>query len=113
MAIALGVVFGGLIAFNLIKSIMIKRFFATYQPPAVTISSAIVQGVDWQPVINAVGNFVAINGVEVNSEATGNVIKIDFESGQYIEKGNPLITLDDTVDQAMLKYHQSELTLKS
>jgi membrane fusion protein (multidrug efflux system) len=112
MGITLLVVFGGIIAFNLIKSFMIKQFFASYEPPAVTVSSAVAQAVDWQPTLNAIGNFVAMNGVEVNSEASGKVVKIDFESGQYVEKNAPLITMDDSVDQAMLKFNQSELTLK-
>lgn len=112
MGIALLVVFGGIIAFNLIKAFMIKRFFANYTPPAVTVSSAVAQKVDWQPTLNAVGNFVAINGVEVNSEASGNVVKISFESGQYIAKDAPLIVIDDKVDQALLKFNQSDLILK-
>lgn len=112
MGIALLVVFGGLIAFNLIKSVMIKQFFASYEPPAVSVSSAVAESVDWHPTISAIGNFVATNGVELSSEASGNVVKIDFDSGQYVNKNEPLITIDDSVDQAMLKFSQSELTLK-
>jgi len=112
MGIVLGVVFGGLIAFNLIKAFMIKRFFAHYKPPAVTVSSAHAQVVNWRPVLNSIGNFVAINGVEVNAETSGNVIQINFESGQYIEKGAPLILIDDDVEQAQLKFNQSDLILK-
>lgn len=112
MGIALLVVFGGIIAFNLFKAFMMKRFFASYTPPAVTVSSALAQKVDWQPTLNAIGNFVAINGVEVNSEAAGNVIKISFESGQYVAKDDPLIVIDDSVDQALLKFNQSDLILK-
>lgn len=112
MGISLAVVFGGIIAFNLVKGFMVKRFFATYQPPAVTVSSAIAQEVQWKPNINSIGNFVAINGVDVNSQATGNVTKINFESGQHVEKGTPLIDIDDSIEQAQLKFNQSELTLK-
>jgi membrane fusion protein (multidrug efflux system) len=112
MGIALLIVFGGLIAFNLIKGFMMKQFFASYAPPAVTVSSAVAQAIDWQPNINAIGNFVSINGVEVNSEAAGNVVKINFESGQYVNKDEPLIIIDDSIDQAMLKFNQSELVLK-
>jgi len=112
MGIALVVVFGGIIAFNLIKAYMIKQFFASYHPPAVSVSSAVAQTVDWQPTMSAIGNFTAINGVEVSSEASGNVVKVDFESGQYVDKNAPLISIDDSVDQALLKFNQSELTLK-
>jgi len=112
MGIALLVVFGGIIAFNLFKAFMIKRFFASYTPPAVTVSSAVAQKVTWHPTLNTVGNFVAINGVEVNSEVAGNVVQISFESGQYVEKDEPLIVIDDSVDQAVLKFNQSDLILK-
>lgn len=112
MGIALLVVFGGIIAFNVIKGLLVKRFLANYQPPAVTVSSAIAQSVDWKPSINAVGNFVALNGVDVNSQASGIVTKIDFESGQYVNQNDPLITIDDSIDQALLKFNEAELTLK-
>lgn len=113
MAISLLVVFGGIIAFNLFKAFMIKRFFASYQPPAVAVASAVAQEVKWQPTLNAVGNFMAINGVDLGSQASGNVVKIDFESGQFVTKGEALITIDDSVDQAILKFNQSDLALKT
>lgn len=112
MIISLGVVFGGIITFNMVKSMIIQHFLANYMPPAVAVTSAQVKSVDWEPTLEAIGNFVAQNGVEVSSEATGTVTDINFESGQYIDKGQPLITLDDSVDQAMLKFNQSELILK-
>lgn len=112
MGISLLVVFGGIIAFNIIKSLLMQHFFATYVPPAVSVSSAVVEAVDWQPTISSVGNFVAINGVDVGSQASGNVVKISFESGQYVAQNDPLITIDDSIDQAMLKNNQAQLTLK-
>jgi membrane fusion protein, multidrug efflux system len=113
MIIALSVVFGGLIAFNLIKTVMIKYFFAHYRPPAVSVASALSQEVNWQPTINAVGNFLAINGVDLGSQASGNVVEINFESGQFVDKDAPLIVIDDRIDQAILKSNQSDLALKT
>lgn len=112
MVLALAIVFGGLVGFNLFKAHMIKKFFASYQPPAVSISSVKAKKQQWNPEINAVGNFVAINGVDVNSEASGNVVAIRFKSGEYVTKGTPLIQLDDSVDQATLKDNQASLALK-
>lgn len=111
MLLALAIVFGGIILLNLIKGFMIKRFFAHYTPPAVTVSSVVAHQQNWEPHINAVGSFVAINGVDVNAQASGNVVAIHFDSGQYIEAGKPLVDLDDSIDQAILKSNQSELTL--
>lgn len=112
MVSALGIVFGGIIGFNLFKGFMIKRFFASYEAPPVSVSSVSAKKIDWKPSIGAVGNFVAINGVDVNSQASGNVVTIHFESGQYIEKGQPLIDIDDRIDQANLKFGQADMALK-
>ncbi len=104
--------FGGLIAFNVIKAMLMKHFFAHYQPPAVTVSSAVAQSVDWLPSISAVGNFTAINGVDLSAQVAGTVVSIDFQSGQYVQQGTPLITINDSVDQAELQFNQAELILK-
>ncbi len=113
MVIALLVVFGGIIAFNLFKSFMIKRYFAHFEPPYVTVSSVTAVKKNWEPRIAAVGNFVAMNGVDVNSQASGNVVAIHFTSGESIEKDQPLIDIDDSVDQATLKFNQAELALQT
>ncbi len=112
MLLILAITFGGLIAFNLIKGLLMKRFFAHYTPPAVTVSSVTAHQQNWEPRISAVGNFIAINGVDVNAQASGNVVAIHFTSGQYIEAGQPLINIDDSIDQAILKSNHSELTLR-
>ncbi len=111
MVIALLVIFGGIILFNLFKSLMMKRYFAHYQPPAVTVSSVTAEEQNWQPHIAAVGNFVSINGVDVNSQSSGNVTAIHFNSGQFIQKDKPLIDIDDSVDQATLKFNEADLAL--
>lgn len=110
--LSVAILFGGIIAFNLIKGYLIKRFFAHYTPPAVTVSSITAKQQNWQPHINAVGNFEALNGVEVSAQVSGNVVGIHFQSGQYIEANKPLIDIDDGIDQAVLKSNQSELALR-
>lgn len=91
---------------------LVRHFIANYTPPAVSVSAAKAESIDWQPSINTIGNFLAINGVEVGSQASGNVVQLSFDSGQYVNKDDPLITIDDSIDQAMLKNNQAQLTLK-
>ncbi|MCA0403383.1 MAG: efflux RND transporter periplasmic adaptor subunit [Proteobacteria bacterium] len=112
MIIALSVVFGGIVGFNFLKTYMIKRFFANFSPPAVNVASIQVEEKDWYPTISAVGNFVAINGVDINAQSSGNITNIHFESGQYLEKDSPLIDIDDRVEEATLKFNKAELVLK-
>lgn len=112
MISALLVVFGGIIMFHLIKDFFVKRYFATFAAPAVTISSVKAARKNWEPRINTVGNFVAINGVDVNSQTTGNVVKIHFDSGQYVNANAPLVDLDDSIEQANLKSAKADRSLK-
>ena len=111
MVSALILLFGGIIAFNIIKGIMIKRFLAHMEPPAVTVSSVIATEQDWQPRIAAVGNFVAMDGLNINAQAAGNVVAIHFNSGEFLQKDQPLIDIDDSVEQSTLKFNQAALTL--
>jgi membrane fusion protein (multidrug efflux system) len=112
LIIGLALVFGGLIAYNVIKTYLIKRYLAHYHPPAATVSAVKVREQTWQSHINAVGNFVAKNGVDVNSQTAGAVVTIHFHSGQTIEANAPLVDLDDRIEQANLKSKQSELALQ-
>lgn len=112
MITSLVIVFGGIIGFNLFKSFMIKRFFASFEMPPASVSSVKAVKKNWQPYLASVGNFVATNGVDINAEVSGNVVKIHFESGQYLDVDSPLVDLDDRVEQATLKFNQAGLALK-
>lgn len=111
MIVALFVVFGSLLGFNLFRDYKIKQFFDNFSPPAVTISTIKAEAKTWHPVIPSVGSFVAINGVDVNSQASGNVTDIFFRSGQYVTKHTPLIQIDDSIEKAMLKNAKATLEL--
>lgn len=70
-------------------------------PPVVAVTE--VDQEDWQPRLNAIGSLVATQGIFVTNEVAGQVRSIHFESGQAAEKGDLLVQLDDSVDQADLK----------
>src|ERR1700746_2718177 len=84
MIIILVIVFGGLFAFNVIRHYLMQRFFANFKLPPVTISTTKATVKDWQPYISVVGNLVAVNGVNVTSQVSGQIISINFESGQFV-----------------------------
>ncbi|MFY7697680.1 MAG: efflux RND transporter periplasmic adaptor subunit [Legionella sp.] len=113
MMVALSIIFGGVIGFNLFKSFMIKRFFANYHPPAVSVTAVTASQQTWHPRLAAVGNFSALNGVDLSAQVPGNIVNLYFHSGQYVEQGAPLVDIDDTVEQATLKSNQSELALQN
>jgi len=101
--ILLLIIFGGTFGFYAVKQYFIKRYFAAYQIPPVTVATTKAISQTWKPSLSAVGTLVSINGVEVNSRVNGQVIAIYFKSGEMVQKGQPLIQLDDSIDQQILK----------
>ena len=111
MIIALVIVFGGLVGFNQFKKYKTAEFFETFKMPPATISTIIATTEDWQPTISAIGNFSAVNGVDVNAQQSGHVTKIDFISGEFVKKGKVLIELDQTIDKASLAQAKANYSL--
>jgi membrane fusion protein (multidrug efflux system) len=72
-------------------------------PPPPVVAAAEVRQDDWQPRLAAVGSLVATQGIFVTNEVAGQVREIYFDSGEPITKGDRLLQLDDSVDQADLR----------
>jgi membrane fusion protein (multidrug efflux system) len=111
MIIFLVIVFGLIFGWGFVRSYFMKRYFATFKPPPVVISTTIVKAVSWQPYISAVGSLVASNGVQVSSEVPGIITYIYFNSGQIVKQGEPLVRLDDSTDIQDYKNLRAQLKL--
>lgn len=111
MLISVLIVFGILFGWYGLKKAFFYLYLAYYQPPAVTISATEAKAKSWQPYLSAVGNLSAVNGVELSSEAPGIVKEIRFSSGQGVKRGDILILLDTSVEEAQLKDMQAKLKL--
>lgn len=111
MIIALVIIFGGIFGFGVVRSIFMKKYFASFSPPPATISTAKARTIAWRPAINAVGSIVAINGAEIEPKVSGKVVKIGFESGQMVKAGDFIIQLDDDEEKADLENLTAQLKL--
>lgn len=98
--LALGAVFGGIFGWKYYQQ---REAGPSGSPPPPTVSSAEVRLARWQPRLEAVGGFTAIQGVRVTTEVPGLVKEIRFHSGQDVQAGDLLVELDDAVDRAELK----------
>ena len=76
--------------------------FAKMAPPPATISTIKVSPLAYQPTDSAVGTLEAINGVNVTTQVSGEVMQKFVTSGQIVDKDQPLILLDDRTAQATL-----------
>ena len=92
-----------------IKPEMAKGFITAGGPPPVTISVEAVRLEKHVPQLPATGTLRAVRGVDVAPETPGIVREVHFISGESVEKGALLVTLDDAVDQADLKSAQAVL----
>lgn len=110
MLVIVGGAIGGVFYYKTQQWQAMSEQMAQDEPPA-TIASAKVAQESWQPTLNAVGSMVAVNDVAVTNEVAGKVDKIQFESGQRVDKGDVLLHLDANVDRAELEGLQAELQL--
>ncbi len=101
LLILLGGLFGGIFYLKNQQAMQMQAQMSQAPPPAV-IAAAPVMLEQRQPSLRSVGSLVAVHGVQVSSETAGIVREILFESGDQVKKGDPLIQLDSTVDQAGL-----------
>jgi len=113
MLIMLGVVvivvlaLGGYKAFSVYKQI---QQFTAPKPP-VNVSVAVVEARPWQNRLPAIGSLKALQGVNLSLEVAGTVKALQFESGQKVKVGQPLLQLDSDVEKALLGTAEADLGL--
>jgi membrane fusion protein (multidrug efflux system) len=97
-----------------VKALQIKKLTEVgkaYAPPPESVSSVIVREDKWQGTLSAIGSIVAVQGVTVTPEIAGTVRDIAFESGAVISKGELLIKLDASSEEAQLRAMEAQLDL--
>lgn len=76
---------------------------AQMEMPPETVTSEQARKDSWPRSVSATGSLVAVQGVTVSAELGGKIELIDFESGDRVKKGDLLIRLDVTAEQAQLR----------
>ncbi|MFJ2363059.1 efflux RND transporter periplasmic adaptor subunit [Pseudomonas sp. NPDC087697] len=113
MLIMLGVVLlivlmlGGYKAFSIYK--MVQTF--AVPRPAVSVAVATATERPWQTRLPTVGTLKALQGVNLSLEIAGTVKDVQFESGQKVKAGQPIVQLDSAVESALLETAQADLGL--
>jgi membrane fusion protein (multidrug efflux system) len=70
------------------------------QPQVVTATA--VEALEWQPQLSSVGTLTAVHGVDISSEVSGQVRKVNFKSGQNVQAGELLVQLNADSEIAQL-----------
>ena len=95
---------GGLAYFQfVIKPTMVKGFMtAAFAPKPTSVAVEAARLETWPPQLTAIGTLRAYQGISIAPQAAGVVTAIHFELGADVEAGQPLINIDDLVEQADL-----------
>ncbi len=83
----------------------------SFVPPPESVSTANVETANWQAARAAIGSMVAVRGVILGSEVTGTVREIHFDSGTSVKKGEVLVRLDISTEQAQLESARADAAL--
>jgi membrane fusion protein, multidrug efflux system len=111
MLVVVGLVFGGVLGFQIFKNAMIKKFMSAMAPPPQTVSTVAAATQEWQPRIDAVGSLRAVNGADLAFEVSGIVKELHFHSGDDVAAGDLLATLRADDDIAKLAQLQATAAL--
>src|SRR5262245_16203437 len=112
----LGVAIGLLVAIVVfvfgIKALQIGKMMSMpMMMPSVTVTSAPVKEEDWAPRLSAVGSVSATQGAVVSTELAGVVSEISFENGAEAKKGDVLMKLDTSQEEALLRSAEADAQL--
>ena len=97
---------GGIKALQIMKLVNMKM-----EPPPTTVTSVKVDQANWQPMLTAVGSISAVQGATISAELAGTVAEIGFQSGTPVKKGDVLLKLDASAEQAQLRSAQADAEL--
>jgi len=89
-----------------VKSLQFKKLMASgkdFAPPPECVSSTVVREEKWQDSLTAIGSITAFQGVTVAPEIAGIIREIAFESGAVVAKGDLLVRLDISSEEAQLR----------
>ncbi len=106
IAIAIFIVLVVVVGLAGVKALQIKKLIDSgkaFAPPPESVSAAIAREEKWQDSLTAIGSIAAVQGVTVTPEIPGVVREIAFEAGAVVSKGDLLVRLDTSSEEAQLR----------
>ena len=105
------VVAGGLAGVKVLQIRTLVASAKSFVPPPETVSSAVVKEEKWQNTLSAIGSVTAVQGVTLTPDIPGTVREISFDSGAVVAKGDLLVRLDTSSEEAQLRALEAQVEL--
>src|SRR5256885_12119336 len=78
-------------------------------PPPTTVTSVQVKEEDWAPTLTAVGSVSAVQGAILSTDLAGTVAEVKFQNGGEAKKGDVLVKLVASQEEADLELARNDL----
>jgi len=110
IAVAVGAIVIVVVLLFGIKAMQIAKMMSTPMVmPPTTVSSADVKEEDWPPVLSAIGSVSAVQGAVLSADLAGTVGQVNFQNGGEAKKGDVLVKLVASQEEADLELARNDL----
>jgi len=82
-----------------------------FTPPPITVAAATARAAIWPSELEAVGTVRAARGAQLSAESSGEVMSISVKSGEQVEEGQSILSLNDNQERASRKGQEANLKL--
>jgi membrane fusion protein, multidrug efflux system len=100
VALLLALVGGGLYGFDRFRQQAIADFFASQTPPPTPVAAAPAEAGPMPRYLDGIGTLTAVREVMIAPEVAGRVVGIRFDAGASVQRGDPLVQLNDAPERA-------------
>jgi membrane fusion protein (multidrug efflux system) len=102
LIIVIIIVFGGIYGLKWYQGVKAAQIAASMPKQYQTISSVTSKTGSWYNHAQSVATIRAVNGVDINAQVSGKILKIFFKSGEYVQKGQDIVQLEDFAEVQQL-----------
>lgn len=105
------IVFSALAAYKVFEIKAVIAFGKSFPEPSATVVVVSSTTQPYTHTLQTIGTVLSPQALELRNELSGTVKRISFKSGQTINKGQLLLQLDTSTEQATINSLQARLTL--
>lgn len=112
LKLILGVIvllFAVMIGLKVVSGMIVSKMIASMPEKTTPVTAITVEPTSWTPVIETTGLVRPNQGAVLSAQTPGAVAKVFIQSGQAVKKGDVLVELDSSVEQANLQASEAKL----
>ena len=112
LKLILGVIvllFAVMIGLKVVSGMIVGKMIASMPEKTTPVTAITVEPTSWTPVIETTGLVRPNQGAVLSAQTPGAVAKVFIQSGQAVKKGDVLVELDSSVEQANLQASEAKL----